>query len=546
MYDIVIRNGLVYDGEGSPPIVADLALSDGLIAAVSPSIRAGAKKEIDAKGRIVIPGFIDPHVHEELTLFSDNAYEPFLRQGVTTTMNGNCGHSVTPGGTDYIIDYFYNNGLISAKNKTEFKKRFPAWYSFSEYVEAARGVGTNINLAVLLGHGTIRQFVMDGAHDRSPTPGEKLRIEAILREGLDQGAWGVSYGLDYVPSRYAKTEELIDVARVVREYDGIVAAHLRHWIGTAEAVREMVTICRQTGVRTQISHLKSNAPDAFEVARLAADEGLPLRIDTIPKSSGHCNRKDKLLQSIMAISDSLFDKGVEGVKQALHTKEGREIIKRDAHAKFGMDKEKVFVVISEDPSLEGKSIAQIARERGDADPTETMLDLAGDSLQYTFWLGGPTRDDFGHDHSREIVDNPYVSVGTDRIMGDPDDPLFWYELQRYGGFPTFMKMYRKAGVPVEEIIRRNTTMVARHLGIEGRGSLKVGYHADIAVIDLDAYDFPEPEKVDCRKPQTMATGVEHVLVNGRLAIEGGALKKESSGKILLRNENRTTKKEMRK
>ncbi len=144
------------------------------------------------------------------------------------------------------------------------------------------------------------------------------------------------------------------------------------------------------------------------------------------------------------------------------------------------------------------------------------------------------------------MDNPYVSVGTDRIMGDPDDPLFWYELQRYGGFHTFMKMYRKAGVPVEEIVRRNTTMVARHLGIEGRGSLKVGYHGDIAVIDLEAYDFPEPEKVDCRKPQTMATGVEHVLVNGRLAIEGGELRKESSGEILLRNENRTTKKEMRK
>jgi N-acyl-D-aspartate/D-glutamate deacylase len=319
----------------------------------------------------------------------------------------------------------------------------------------------------------------------------------------------------------------------------VVSAHLRHWIGTKEAVLEMVSVCGRTGVRTQISHLKSSSEEAFEAAREAAVQGLPLRVDTIPKSSGHCNRKDKLLQSIMAISDALFDKGVEGVKAALHSKEGREIVKRDAHAKFGMDKEKVFIVISpDDPSLEGKSIAQIAGERGDADPTETMLDLAGDDKEYTFWLGGPTRDDFARDHSKVIRDNPYVSVGTDRIMGDPNDPFFWYELQRYGGFPTFMKMYRKAGVPVEEIVRRNTSLVAEHFGIRDRGRLEPGAWADVAVIDLESYDFPEPEAVDCKKPLTMATGVDFVLVNGKVAIEKGELLRPLSGGILLRNEHR--------
>jgi N-acyl-D-aspartate/D-glutamate deacylase len=545
MYDFIIRGGLVYDGTGASPKVADVAVRDGKVAAIgnlAAESGAGggvaAARVVDATGKIVIPGFIDPHVHEEMTLFSDNAYELFLRQGVTTTVNGNCGHSVTPGGTDYIVDYFFNNGLISENNKVQFKRDFPKWENFSGYVEAARRTGTNVNLVVLLGHGTIRQFVMNGAHDRPPTAKEKERIDAFLRAGLSQGAWGVSFGLDYVPSRYAKTEELVDVARIAKEFDGVVSAHLRHWIGTKEAVLEMVEVCRRTGVTTQISHLKSNAEDAFLAAESAAAEGLPLRIDTIPKSSGHCNRKDKLLQSIMAISDELFDKGVEGVRQALHTKEGRKVIVRDAHAKFGMDKEKVFIVISEDPSLEGKSIAQIARERGDSDPTQTMLDLAGDDKEYTFWLGGPTRDDFGRDHSKAIMANPYVSVGTDRIMGDPHDPFFWYELLRYGGFPTFMKMYRKAGVAVEEIVRRNTSLVADHFGIKNRGRLQPGQWADIAVIDLQKYDFPEPQDVDCRKPLTMASGVEYVMVNGVLAIDGGELKKSLSGSLLLRNENR--------
>jgi N-acyl-D-amino-acid deacylase len=539
MYDTIVRGGLVYDGKGNPPLNADLAIKDSKVALIKPAIAEKANDEIDASGKIVIPGFIDPHVHEELTLFSDNAYELFLRQGVTTTVNGNCGHSVTPGGKDYIVDYFFNNGLISERNKSEFKKYFPDWEDFSGYVEAARRIGSNLNLLVLLGHGTIRQYVMNGAHDRPPTAQEKERIDAFLRAGLEQGAWGVSFGLDYVPSRYAKTEELVDVAKVAAEYDGVVSAHLRHWIGTKEAVLEMVSVCRRTGVRTQISHLKSSSEEAFEAAREAAAQGLPLRVDTIPKSSGHCNRKDKLLQSIMAISDALFDKGVEGVKAALHSKEGREIVKRDAHAKFGMDKEKVFIVISpDDPSLEGKSIAQIAREREDADPTETMLDLAGDDKEYTFWLGGPTRDDFARDHSKVIRDNPYVSVGTDRIMGDPNDPFFWYELQRYGGFPTFMKMYRKAGVPVEEIVRRNTSLVAEHFGIRDRGRLEPGTWADVAVIDLESYDFPEPEAVDCKKPLTMATGVDFVLVNGKVAIEKGELLKPLSGSILLRNDHR--------
>jgi N-acyl-D-aspartate/D-glutamate deacylase len=238
----------------------------------------------------------------------------------------------------------------------------------------------------------------------------------------------------------------------------------------------------------------------------------------------------------MAISSTLFDQGIDGVMRALHTKEGRELIKRDAHGKFGMDKEKVFIVLSDDPALEGKSIAQIARERKDEDPTETMLDLAGDDKNYTFWLGGPRREDFGRDHGRIIRENPYVSVGTDRIMGDPFDPFYWSELQRSGGFPTFMNMYRKAGVPVEEIVRRNTSLVAEHFGLKNRGYLRKGSFADIAVIDLEKYTFPDPDSVDCRRPNTMAEGVDCVVVNGRIAWENKIVLKELAGRMLIRTD----------
>ena len=123
-----------------------------------------------------------------------------------------------------------------------------------------------------------------------------------------------------------------------------------------------------------------------------------------------------------------------------------------------------------------------------------MLNLLADDKDYTFWLGGPTRPDFPPEgHSQSIVENPYICVGTDRIMGDSENPYDWYELQRRGGFPVFMNMYLSKGVPVEEIVRRNTSMVAKHFGIKERGELKEGTYADISVIDLEAYDYPSPE-----------------------------------------------------
>lgn len=533
---MLIRGGIVYDGTGGPEFAADVAVAGERIVRVASAIAGEAAREIDARGRAVLPGLIDPHVHEELTLFVDNRYEPFLRQGVTTLIAGNCGHSVTPGTMESVIEYWFNNGLLSLANRADFKARLPRWTCFAEYVRAAQAARPAVNLAVLLGHGTIRQHAMGGAHDRPPTQDEQARIDRVLREGLEQGAWGVSFGLDYVPSRYATTRELIDVARIVREYDAAVTAHLRHGIGVKAAVEEMVAVCRATQVRTQISHLTSNAEDAFEVVRAAADAGLPVRVDTIPRSSGHCNRKDKLIQSIMAISDSLFAEGVDGVRAALHTPEGRATIRRDARAKFGMDKEKVFVIASDDPSLEGRSVAQIARDRGDADPTETMLDLAGDDNACTFWLGGPLRDDFSRDHGPAITSNPYVCAGSDRIMGDPCDPWFWYELQRPGAFPNFVNMYRAAGVPIAEIVRRNTSMVADHFGMARRGRIAEGAFADVAVIDLERYAFPLPTDADCRDPLATARGVDHVLVNGRVALADGSLTHDYPGRMLLRSD----------
>lgn len=536
MHDLIIRNGCIVDGTGAKGFLGDIAIDGDRISSVDTSIDEKGLKEIDASGKIVIPGFIDPHVHEEWICMIDGTYELFLRQGVTTVVNGNCGHSIAPGPVDNVIDYYWGNGLMSTKQRDEYKKRFPQWNDYAGYKKAVEDKGTNINFATLLGHGTIRWSIMEGACDRPPTPEEAEKIEGIIRRNMEQGAWGISFGLDYVPSRYADMDELVTVAKLVEEYDGIAAAHLRHSIGVKEATDEFIEVGRRSGVKLQVSHLKPTCPEAFDSVAKAAESGLKILADTIPRSTGHCTGKARLIQFIMALSDELFAGGPEGVKKALLTKEGRAIVKKDAYI-FAGDKSDKFIILSEDPHLEGRSVKDIAREKG-IDADECMLDLIGDDNNYVFWLGGPSREDFPETgHMDSIVSNPYVCVGTDEILGDVEDPFDWYELQRRGGFPIFMQMYLSKGVAVEEIVRRNTSMVARHFGIEQRGELKKGSFADIAVIDLENYRFPSPKEIDYRKPLTMADGVDTVIVNGKITLEKGQLKSAYSGKVL----NRDTK-----
>lgn len=533
MYDVVIRNGLIVDGTGTKGFLGDVAIKGERISKIDTKISEKGLKEVDASGKIVIPGLIDPHVHEEWICMADGAYELFLKQGVTTVVNGNCGHSIVPGPKENIIDYYFGNGLMSTKQRDQYKESFPDWNDFEGYAKGVEAKGTNLNFVTLLGHGTIRWSVMGGAFDRPPTESEAKKIEEILRHNMEQGAWGISFGLDYVPSRYADTDELVEVAKIIESYDGTAAAHLRHTIGIKEATDEFIEVGKRSGVKIQVSHLKPTCPEAFESVEKAAGEGLRILVDTIPRSTGHCTGKPRLIQFIMALSDELFAGGPEGVKKALATKEGRELVKRDAYI-FAGDKSDKFVILSDDPHLEGRSVKDIADERmQDAD--ECMLDLLADDNYYVFWLGGASRKDFPESgHVDSIIKNPYVCVGSDEILGDPEDPYDWYELQRRGSFPIFAKMYLSKGVAIEEIVRRNTTMVARHFDIPDRGELKEGYFADIAVIDLDKYNFPAPSEVDYRKPLTVAEGVHTVVINGEFSLEDGGLKTPYAGKVLKR------------
>ncbi|MDR3051181.1 MAG: amidohydrolase family protein [Oscillospiraceae bacterium] len=537
MLDWIIKNGWCYDGLGNPPMVADIAVQGDRIVRVGPGIDAPARAVYDAQGKAVIPGLIDPHVHEEWVCLVDGRYELFLRQGVTTVINGNCGHSILPGPLENIIAYYFGNGLMSERQRDVYAGRFPRWDDFEGYARAVAAKGTNLNLVTLLGHGTIRWTVMQGAHPRKPDAGEAARIEAIIRQGMDQGMFGLSFGLDYVPSRYADIDELCAMTALIKDYGGVCVAHLRHYAGIEQATAEYVQVGRRTGAKLQFSHLPSAVPAAFDLVRDAVErEGLPLRVDTIPESCGHCVSKSRLIQFIMAVSDTLFAQGMDGVRRALHDPQGREVIRKEAYI-LGKNPRAVYIVRSQDAALENRSVADIAADRG-ADPFECLLDLIGDDRDYTFWLNAPGANlpDMFVPHCESIVHNPYVSVGSDEILGDIEQPFDWYEVRRRGAFPLFARQYLDKGVPYEEIVRRNTSMVADHFGIAGRGRLCAGGYADVAVIDLQRYGFPPLRQQDYRTPQRMAEGCELVLVNGAPALRDGRVETVYAGRVLRRGQ----------
>ena len=531
MVDILVKNGVIVDGTGAKGFPGEIAVKDGKIVAVAPKLFVEAKKIIDAGGKTVIPGMIDPHVHEEYVCLLDGTMELFLRQGVTTCVSGNCGHALFNAPTAKAIEYYRLNGLFSDMQAEKYKKLFPEWRDFESYSHYWEQQGCNMNMAILQGHGTIRWLVMGGAIDRRPTPEEKAEIDRILRTNMEQGAWGVSFGLSYVPSRYADTDELCDVVNVVREYDGVAAAHLRKQLGYLASVEEFIEVGRRTGARIQLSHLSPTTPESFKAIRKAGDAGMRIAVDTIPRSTGHLTRKDRMIQFIYAVSDTLFDKGSEGVKEALKTPEGRATVLKDAYM-FPADRSQLRIVCSDVSEYENRSVLDIATSKG-ISPDDLICDLLADDNNYTFWLGGEARADFPNaPHDRSIMENPYVCVGSDELMGDPEDMGGWYELERRGSFPNFFNMYKKAGVPVEEIIRRNTSMIADHMGIAQRGRIAVGNWADIAIMDMDKYRYPEPEEVDYRNPNTMAEGVSTVLVNGVVVMENGKAEFKRAGKLL--------------
>lgn len=480
--DILIRNGRVIDGTGASARSADVAITGDRITFVGDAARANvaAKRTIDARGLIVAPGFIDPHTHALEDLSSNDpkrrANVDYLMQGVTTVITGNDG-----GGP-------YDVARTLAKWKTD-------------------GIGSNG--ALLVGYGSVRQAVM-GMSDAKAEGAQLDSMRALVDKGMREGALGMSTGLYYAPQSYATTEEVIEMAKVAAKYGGIYDTHLRdessYTIGLLAAIREAIRIGHEAGMPSHISHIKALGTDvwgrsdsAIAIIQAAQQAGDKVSANQYPYTASGSSVGASLLPRWAEVGgrDSLRARVAEPATKARLVTDMTENLRRRGGAKS------LLISSTRDTSILGRTLEDIAKAR-DMSPVEAAIQIivAGDASVASFNMD-----------EKDIVAfmrRPWVMTGSDGSSGHP---------RKYGTFPKKWSEYVRAKkvLTPEQFVRQSSALTAETFGIKDRGVVAKGRYADVIVFD----DASFRDLSTYQKPTELATGMKYVIVNGKVAVDGG-------------------------
>ena len=529
MLDLLIRNGTVFDGSGRPGFVADVAIEGNRIVHIGRLESAVARQVIDATGKAVAPGFIDIHTHSELPLLVDGRAMSKVMQGVTLEVVGNCGTS--PGPRTPVVE-----ARLRALAPADDELQQWTWQTTGEFMDKLQQRGIALNVAFLVGHGSLRTAVM-GTEQRPPTPVELRQMQERLRLELEQGALGLSTGLIYAPSMYAQTEELIALARVLREMGRIYASHIRGEGDTvAEAIDEAITIGRQTGVPVQISHLKATgrqnwgrAPALLRLLEQARGDGIDVMADQYPYVASSTTLTAVLPPwALSGGIPQLLRRLQDPTQRALIRQQITEDVDGWVPLLRGCTfADLIIASFAPDPSLEGQSLADIAAQRG-LDPSELTLQLLEEA-------GGEVsiiRFAMSEEDVRTILQHPLVMVGSDGSALAADGPLSRGKPhpRAYGTFPRVLGHYvrdeRVLSLP--EAVRKMTALPAMRLGLKERGRLVAGYRADIVVFDPATV----AERATWANPHQYPCGIEWVLVNGVPVVAHGQHTGARPGRVL--------------
>ncbi len=527
--DVLIRNGRIVDGTGNPWYSGDVAVRGDRIAAIGRPGSIKAKRVIDASGLVVSPGFIDMLGQSEASLLVDNRAISKLSQGITTEITGE-GQSVAP----------QNELTIAAlKPLLDLFHLTVDWTDLAGYFRRLEKTGTPINLGTYVGAAQVREAIIGDA-DRAPTPAELEQMKELVARAMQQGAFGISTALIYPPGHYARTQELIELARVAARYGGLYATHMRsEGQSQTEALEEAIRIGREAGLPVEIFHLKVSGKSRWGnmkqvVARIQAarDSGLDIAADMYPYIAG----ATALASSLPPwVADGGSDKLLERLRDpATRQRIAREM--SEPHA----DWENLYldcgggpgVIISSvtSPALkkyDGMSVADMAKAEGKPE-LEALLDFVlADQAQTGALYFMASEEDL-----ITGLRQPWTSIGLDCSASPPDGPLFepHNHPRAWGSMPRFLGRYARDLnlMPLEQAVRKITSLPAQRELLDNRGLLKAGFYADIAVFDagriIDNATFDEPNR--------QSTGVEYVLVNGQLAFERGRMTGTMAGRAL--------------
>jgi N-acyl-D-amino-acid deacylase len=529
-FERVLTNGRVLDGCGNPWFWGDLAIQQGRIAVIAPAGTLQGAQTIDVAGRFVSPGFIDIHTHSDLSILVNRRAESAVRQGVTTQLIGNCGMSPAPVDDAHISDLRRQWGPISDQPEVTWE-----WRSFEQYLKALQSGGLGINITSLAGHGALRIAAM-GVEERVTTLSEFTKMKELLAEAMQAGAVGMSTGLVYPPGCYASTDEIITLCRVVSNYHGIYASHIRGERETIlEAVAEAIRIGREAGVPVQISHnapkfgASSDASANLKLVEEARAHGQDVTVD----NDVHTDLAPTLTGGLpQEIQDLPADEIAALLRDPVRRLEIRNEIVLDRKPAFGpvgLLKHGQWHRITllhapKSPQVVGKTIHAIAYERG-CDPFDAYLDLIienGHEAEAIF-------DYINETNIRLLLQHPAVMISSDGQVLAPygflNDPIP-YQPCSYGEFPGVLERYVRDQpvLTLQEAIRKMTSFPAQRLGLMDRGILRPGAWADIVVFDLDRIHdratnlYPHAYPFE-NYPHQYPQGIDYVFVNGVLVVD---------------------------
>jgi N-acyl-D-amino-acid deacylase len=522
---ILIRNGRISDGTGNPWYRGDVLVEAGRIAAVGRCLRSSAERIIDADGLVVAPGFIDIHSHSDTALLVSPWAESKIRQGVTTEVVGNCGESLAPLAGEAVSEAAAELEELGVELK---------WRSLGEYLNCLEERGTAVNVAALVGHGTLRKSVV-GYRNRVPTEAELGQMREMLAMAMSEGAFGLSTGLIYAPGSYAKTDELIAMAAILPEYGGIYASHIRNeGKDLLAAVDEAIRIGREAGVPVQISHHKASSDIVWgkvkETCRMieaARAGGLDVTADQYPYIA-----TSTTLTALLP--DWAHDGGQSALLARLRDSQLRaQLVDGIRSKRWHRDNWEQIVIASvgseTNKKLEGKNLLEIAGLWDTTGP-EVIIDLlAAEEGNVSMVVFAMCEEDV-----RYVMQQHFVMVGSDGSCLAPEGSLGQGKPhpRHYGTFPRVLGHYARneAVITLEDAVRKMTSLPARRLGITDRGVLMPGMRADITIFDpatvIDTATFDDPHHYP--------DGVEYVIVNGQIGVEKGENKRIPAGQILRR------------
>ena len=520
MFDILIKNGKVIDGTGSPAYFADVAVKDGKIVKVKKGIKGDAKQIIDATGLVVTPGFIDSHGHNDSFVLSHPEMTEKVEQGITTTIAGQCGDSIAP----------ISNYIKTPKQIGDFGIQLDLYKTMGTLLDIAKNVPQGSNTGILMGHSQLRRAVM-GLENRAPTAEEMQKMKDLVRDGMEHGAMGVSFGLFYAPGCYAEVDECIELAKIVKEYEGIITSHIRDEADyLIRSTKEFIAIVKGSGCRGVISHHTSyekeeNWGKVTHTLRMIDEtnaEGYDLYCDVYPYIASHTN-----MQS-MFIPREDRSAGLEGLTKMLEDPQYRERVRNinvNYYGKTDLDWVQVTICPG-NPEFSGRIVGDIAREKGQ-DPYETLFDIMHDSKVacsacYFTMCEEDVETVMAHSRTMICTDSgiaagktffhPRLSASFTRTLGE-------YVCER--GVTT-----------LPEMIRKMTAMPAAVYGLKTKGLIWDNMDADICIFDADKI-VDKASFTDCK---ARAEGLNYVIIGGEIVAENAVHNGKRCGKVLLRED----------